>query len=74
MNSLYLCAAEIACYANDNDAFVPEKWAMEGLMQLEENMVIANMVHRDFENEVARFGDTVNTRKPGEFEAELERL
>jgi len=68
MNSLYLCAAEIACYANDNDAFVPEKWAMEGLMQLEENMVIANMVHRDFENEVARFGDTVNTRKPGEFE------
>ncbi len=68
MNALYLCAAEVACYANDNDAFVPEKWAMEGLMQLEENMVIANMVHRDFENEVARFGDVVNTRKPGEFE------
>ena len=68
MNALYLCAAEVACYANDNDAFVPEKWAMEGLMQLEENMVIANMVHRDFENEVARYGDVVNTRKPGEFE------
>jgi hypothetical protein len=68
MNALYLCAAEVACFANDNDAFIPEKWAMEGLMQLEENMVIANMIHRDFENEVARHGDVVNTRKPGEFE------
>ena len=67
MNSLYLCLAEVACYANDNDAFVPEKWAMEGLMQLEENMVIANLVHRDFENEIARFGDVVNTRRPGDF-------
>jgi hypothetical protein len=26
------------------------------------------MIHRDFENEVARHGDVVNTRKPGEFE------
>jgi len=67
MNTLYLCAAEVACYANDNDAYIPEKWAMEGLMQLEENMVIANLVHRDFEDAVAREGDTVNTRKPGEF-------
>ncbi len=29
----------LACYANDNDAFVPEIWAMEGLAILEENMV-----------------------------------
>ena len=28
---------------------------------------MANLVHRDFENEVAKFGDVVNTRKPGEF-------
>jgi len=28
---------------------------------------MANLVHRDFENEIARFGDVVNTRKPGEF-------
>ncbi len=63
----YLCNAEVVCYANDNDAFVPELWAYEGLMQLEEQMVVANLVHRDFENEVASYGDTVNTRKPGEF-------
>ena len=65
--NLYLCPAEIVCYDNDNDAFVPEMWVNEGLMQLEENMVVANLVHRDFEDEVANFGDTVNTRRPGEF-------
>lgn len=63
----YLCAAEVVCYANDNDAFVPERWAYEGLMQLEEQMVVANLVHRDFEPEIKNFGDTVNTRRPGEF-------
>jgi len=67
MNSLYISAPEVACFANDNDAFVPEHWAMEGLMQLQEEMVVANLVHRDFENKIANFGDTVNTRKPGEF-------
>jgi hypothetical protein len=34
---------------------------------LEENMVAANLVHRDFENEIRNFGDVVNTRRPGEF-------
>lgn len=29
----------VTCFANDNDAFVPEMWAMEGLAVLEENMV-----------------------------------
>jgi len=28
---------------------------------------MANLVHRDFENEIAKFGDVVNTRRPGEF-------
>ncbi len=63
----YLCNAEVVCYANDNSAFVPEKWAYEGLMQLEEQMVVANLVHRDFEDEIANYGETVNTRRPGEF-------
>ncbi len=67
MNSLYLCTAQVTCYANDNDAFIPEQWAMEGLMQLEEQMVIAQLVHRDYQNTVASFGDTVNTRRPGDF-------
>lgn len=53
--------------ANNLDAFIPEMWAFETLAILEENMVIANLVHRDFENELASFGDTVNTRQPSEF-------
>ena len=46
---------------------VTDCWAQEGLAILEENMVMANLVHRDFENEIAKFGDVVNTRRPGEF-------
>lgn len=54
-------------YANDNDAYIPELWAQESLMILESNMVAANLVHRDFENQIAQFGDVVNTRRPGSF-------
>ena len=59
----------ITVHANSLDPFVPELWANESLAILEENMVIAQLVHRDFENEVRNFGDVVNTRRPGEFTA-----
>jgi hypothetical protein len=67
MNPLYLYVAAVACYANDNDALVPELWANEGLAILEENMVMANLVNRDFESTISKYGDVVNTRRPGEF-------
>jgi hypothetical protein len=60
-------------YANDNDAYVPEIWANEALIQLEANMVAAQLVHQDFSNQVARFGDTVNTRRPQAFNARLKQ-
>lgn len=56
------------CYANDNDALIPELWAQESLAVLEESMVMANLVHRDFSPLVASHGDVVNTRRPSEFE------
>jgi len=56
-------------FANDNDALVPEIWAQEALMILEANMVAANLVYRDFENEIAQYGDTVNAHRPGTFTA-----
>lgn len=59
----------VAVYANDTDAYVPEIWARESLAILEENMVAANLVHRDFQDEIAEFGDVVNTRRPAEFVA-----
>ena len=67
MNPLYLLNVFVACFDNDNDAFIPELWAQEGLRILEENMVAAGMVHRDFQDEIAEFGDVVNTRRPGQF-------
>ena len=56
-------------FANDNDALIPEIWAQESLMILEANMVAANMVYRDFENEIAQYGDVVNAHRPGTFVA-----
>jgi hypothetical protein len=56
-------------FANDTDAYIPELWAQESVAILMENMVIANLVHTDFSNEVAKFGDIVHTRKPAEFTA-----
>jgi hypothetical protein len=59
----------LTAYANDNDALVPELWAQESLMVLENNMVATNLVHRDFEPVIASYGDVVNTRKPASFTA-----
>ena len=52
-------------YDNDIDSFIPELWANEALLILENNMVAANLVYRDFEPYVANFGDTVHTRRFG---------
>ena len=56
-------------YANSLDAYIPEIWAQESVQILVENMVISNLIHRDFSNQVAKFGDIVHTRKPAEFKA-----
>lgn len=72
VKSMFILAdcVEVA-FANDfdtnNRAYVPEVWAQESLMVLEENMVAANLVHRSFDNEIAEFGDVVKTRRPGKF-------
>lgn len=65
MKMLLLLAAPYA-YAFDNDALVPEIWAQEALMVLENNMIMGQLVHRDFSNEIANFGDTVNAHRPAE--------
>ncbi len=54
-------------FANTIDAYIPEAWANESLMILEDNIVAASLVHRDFEPIVASYGDTVNTRLPASF-------
>ncbi len=54
-------------YANDVQALIPQLWAQESLAILEENMIAANLINRDFEPVLAKFGDIVHTRRPGEF-------
>lgn len=70
---MFLKSVSYVAFDNDFDtnerAWNPEIWAQETLMILEENMVVSNLVHTDFANEIASFGDTVNTRLPGEFTA-----
>lgn len=59
--------AFIAVHVNSIDPFIPEIWARESIAILEERMVMGMLVHRDFSDEIAQFGDTVHTRKPAEF-------
>jgi hypothetical protein len=56
-------------FDNTVTAFIPQLWAEEGLALLEENMVAARLVYRDFDPLVAKFGDTVNAARPGTFVA-----
>lgn len=37
---------------NDYGPCVPELWARESLKILEENMVVGNLVHKDFEQQI----------------------
>ena len=53
--------------ANGNDALIPEVWSREALMTLMSNTVMAQLVHRDFSNNVASEGDVVNTSRPADF-------
>lgn len=64
----------IAIGENDFDPYIPELWAQESLMILEENTVMAALVHRDFENEIQKFGDIVNTRRPVKFTAKRKNI
>lgn len=52
---------------NLNTVYPPELWAEESLIVLENTLVVANLVHRNFENVVAQRGDTIHTRRPSLF-------
>lgn len=58
-----------AIYANDVDALNPEWWAREGLAVLEEKLVVANLVNKDYSDMVASAGQTVHVHKAGTFNA-----
>ena len=47
-----------------NTIYPPDVWANESLDILQNNLVMARLVHRDFENEVSMKGKRVKTRRP----------
>jgi hypothetical protein len=57
-------------FANDNDALIPEEWAREALIVLDEKTVMHPLVHTDYGKDIRRQGDIVNTHRPAKFEAE----
>jgi len=52
--------------SNDNTDIVPERWAAESLMILEENMVMPQLVNRNYDAMFQKYGDVVNIDKPRE--------
>lgn len=52
-----------------NSLLTPTVIAKEALMQLENNAVFGNLVHRDYKKEFKKVGDSVSIRKPVKFTA-----
>jgi hypothetical protein len=50
-----------------NALITPDIIAKEALIQLENNLVFGNNVHREYKREFAKVGDTVSIRKPVKF-------
>jgi len=53
-----------------NKFLTPQVVANEALMVLLNNLVMANLVHRDYSNEFVNIGDTITVRKPAKFVAQ----
>lgn len=52
-----------------NTFLTPQIIANEALLQLESNLTMADLVHRDYSDEFAKVGDTITVRKPAKFSA-----
>lgn len=52
-----------------NKFLTPEIIAKEALLQLESNLVMAGLVHKDYSKEFQKVGDTITVRKPAKFVA-----
>lgn len=52
-----------------NTVITPDIIAKEALMQLENNVVMGKLVHREYKEEFVKVGDTVSVRKPVKFVA-----
>lgn len=56
-------------YLNDTNVLRPEKWAQESIRMLYEQMQYGALVYRNFNSELASFGETVHVDYPAELRA-----
>ena len=49
-----------------NEILTPQIIANEALMVLQANLVMANLVHKDYSKEFVKVGDTISTCKDGQ--------
>jgi hypothetical protein len=54
-----------------NNLLTPSIIANEALLVLENNLVMAGLVHRDYSDEFVQVGDTITIRKPAKFIAKI---
>ena len=54
-----------------NTLLTPNIIAKEALIVLENNLVLGNLVHRDFSDEFTKVGDTITVRKPATFDSKV---
>jgi hypothetical protein len=52
-----------------NALITPSIIAKEAIVQLENNLVMGNKVHRDYKEEFVKVGDTISIRQPVQFDA-----
>jgi hypothetical protein len=57
-----------------NTFLTPSVFAQEGLMQLENELVLGNKVHTDHSKEFAMKGDTINIRRPTQYQGQMDNL
>ena len=57
-----------------NTFLTPSVFAQEGLMQLENELVIGNKTHTDHSKDFAMVGDTISIRRPTQYEGQNDNL
>lgn len=48
------------------DTFIPQLWSARLLAHLDKNLVLGNLVNRDYEGEIRNYGDTVKINQIGD--------
>lgn len=70
MKSNFICGKSYTSRGDNSlGLFRPDVMAKEILFQMEQGAILLNMVHRDYENNIQSYGDSVSVRKPSKLRA-----